>query len=92
MMRHVRTTVTIDDDLLAQARLIAAREHRTIGSVLEEALRRLLAEQRGAPERSSYPLPRFNLGNPGLRPGVDLTDKEQLAELLGDSRPPGVRT
>ncbi len=35
----MRTTVTIDDTLLAAVKIEAARFHRTIGSVIEEALR-----------------------------------------------------
>jgi hypothetical protein len=81
----VRTTVTIDDELLAEAKLIAARTHRTIGSVLEDALRRLIAEQ--APDRRDvrFSLPTFEPAEPGLREGVDLFDTEQVAELTGEN-------
>lgn len=83
----MRTTVNIDERLLAEAKLIAARTHRTIGSVLEDALRKLLDER---PEGSDGPfkLPVFVPERPGLRPGVDLLDKEQMAELLGDNELP----
>jgi hypothetical protein len=80
----VRTTVNIDDQLLAEAKLLAARTHRTIGSVLEDALRKLMSEQR--PEASGrYSLPDFHF-NGGLQPGVDLEDKELMAALLGEDR------
>lgn len=88
----MRTTVNIDEHLLAEAKLIAARQHRTIGSVLEDALRRLIEadEQRSQPTER-FTLPKYNYGNRGLRPGVDLYDKEQMAELLGDNDlPPGM--
>jgi hypothetical protein len=85
----VRTTVNIDDHLLAEAKVMAARQHRTIGAVLDDALRKLFAEEMSRRSSSEpYRLPRFNRGNPGLRPGVDLYDKEQLAELLGDNEAP----
>ncbi|MFT4289100.1 ribbon-helix-helix protein, CopG family [Nocardioides sp.] len=35
----MRTTVNIDDQLLAAVKVEAARGHRTIGSVIEDALR-----------------------------------------------------
>lgn len=76
----MRTTVTIDDALLAEAKLIAARTHRTIGSVLEDALRKLIAE--GEPTATT-PLPDFNYRG-GLQPDVDLYDKERMAELLDE--------
>lgn len=81
----MRTTVSIDDELLAEARLIAARTHRTIGSVLEDALRRLIHERAADTAQGPYQLPRFAYRRPGLREGVDLLDREQLAELLGDN-------
>src|SRR5665647_1973843 len=39
----MRTTLTIDDHLLSEAKAVAARTHRTIGSVFEDALRQMLA-------------------------------------------------
>lgn len=78
----MRTTLAIDDELLAQAKLIAARRHTTLGSVVEDALRRLLedAPQRGA-ER--VVLPDFGYSG-GLRTGVDLYDRDLMDDVLGD--------
>ena len=87
----MRTTVTIDDDLLAQAKILAARTHRTVGSVLEDALRDLIARQADATGQPRLVLPVS--GGGGLLPGVDLQDKELMAELMGDNRAPaGVAT
>lgn len=84
----MRTTVTINDELLAEVKVIAARQHRTIGSVMEEALMRLVEEEKGRPtEYERYRLPDFGFTS-GLLPGVDLHDKEQVAELLGDNELP----
>jgi hypothetical protein len=82
----MRTTVNIDERLLAEAKLIAAREHRSIGSVLEDALRLLLSRAADRPRPTSYELPTFEPSDPGLAPGVDLEDKELIADLLGDDR------
>ncbi len=83
----MRTTLTIDDYLLGKAKAVAARTHRTIGSVVEDALRQMLA--RADDPRSttgSVSLP--SDGGSGLLPGVDLENKEQIAELLGDNELP----
>lgn len=74
----MRTTVNIDDELLRRARERAAQTGRSLGDVVDDALRVLLAER--VPERGAVELPRF--GGSGLRPGIDLEDKEALAELL----------
>ena len=82
----MRTTVNIDDALLAEAKSVAARTHRSLGSVFEEALRVLLierAEARNSTEPFSLPVGR---ATSGVWPGVDLEDKEHLAELLEDNR------
>lgn len=81
MMHRVRTTVNIDDSLLAQARQVAARNRRSLGDVVDDALRLLLAERPPRP-RGAVDLPTY--GGSGLRPGVDLEDKDALAELLDD--------
>lgn len=77
--------MTIDDELLAEARLIAARTHRTIGSVLEDALRKLIADQAPGRRDGRFALPTFEPAEPGLRAGVDLFDTEQVAELIGEN-------
>lgn len=82
----MRTTVSIDERLLAEAKILAARGHRTIGSVLEDALRLLLAEHsRRAEEQGEFSLPTFEPDDPGVRSGIDLLDREALAEALGDN-------
>jgi hypothetical protein len=83
----VRTTININDELLAEAKLIAARQHRTIGSVLEDALRKLIDDATAGVQDKPFTLPRFETDHPGLLPGVDLYDREQMAELLGDNVP-----
>lgn len=44
----VRTTVNLDDDVVEAARSIAASEHRSLGEVLSELVRRGLAPRQGA--------------------------------------------
>lgn len=82
MMQTMRTTLTIDDQLLADAKVVAARTHRTLGSVVEDALREMLARQahRGRAEEVRLPVS----GDPDERPLVDILDKDALAAALGD--------
>jgi hypothetical protein len=75
----MRTTVTIDDELLAEVKQLAARSHRTIGAVLEDAIRKGLKAERPVTERK--PLPDFQYAG-GLQAGVDLYDREAMADVL----------
>jgi hypothetical protein len=78
----VRTTVNIDEHLLEAARQLAVRTHRRLGDVVDDALRLLLAQSvKGL--SASLDLPTY--GGSGLRPGVDLEDKEGLYALLEES-------
>ena len=79
-MIPVRTTVTIDDSLLRKARERALRQGRPLGAIVDDALRMLFAER--ASEVVPVDLPVF--GGSGLRPGIDLKDKDALAAVLGD--------
>jgi hypothetical protein len=42
-----RTTVRIDDQLLADAKALAAQQHRSLNALIEDALRGLLGRPRG---------------------------------------------
>ncbi|MBI2710304.1 MAG: antitoxin [Actinobacteria bacterium] len=79
----MRTTVSIDDHLLAEARSQAQRRRMTLGQLIEESLRRELAQP------STDPAPDFPVfrGGRGARPGVDLDSNRGLAELLDEGRP-----
>ncbi|HEX7738596.1 MAG TPA: CopG family transcriptional regulator [Marmoricola sp.] len=77
----MRTTVTIDDNLLREAKVAAARTGQSLGQVLDDALRLLL--HHGRHDTADVSLPTY--GGSGLRPGVDLEDKDALADLLEES-------
>ena len=82
MMQAVRTTVTIEDTLLAELKRLALRQERSVSSVLEDAIRMLL-ERVETPTAKDFELPVFR-GQLGLRPGVDLEDREALHDLLDE--------
>jgi hypothetical protein len=57
----MRTTLAIDEDVLAAAKAIAAQEHRSVGAVLSDLARRALRRPRPPAKRNNIPLlPRGN--------------------------------
>jgi len=86
MMQSVRTTLNISDDLLAEAKLVAVRTDRSVGAVVDDALRVLLRREQPAADGSTWTFPTSGAG--GLQPGVNLDDREALADLLGENALP----
>jgi plasmid stability protein len=82
----VRTTLNISDDLLAEAKVVAARTHRSIGAVVDDALRVLLRRDAVESKAEAWTFPISGAG--GLQPGVNLDDREALADLLGENALP----
>lgn len=79
----MRTTVSIDDELLASARRRARDRGQTLGHLVEAGLRRELAEPVAAGRRPMVPVFR---GGTGPRPGLDLTSNRALHEALDEGR------
>ncbi|HEY3522851.1 MAG TPA: type II toxin-antitoxin system VapB family antitoxin [Candidatus Limnocylindrales bacterium] len=81
----MRTTISIDDRLLAEAKARAARSGRTLAAVVDDALRAAFA-RRDPPNAPIAPdLPTSPGGR--LLPGVDLDDSAALLELMEGPRP-----
>jgi hypothetical protein len=78
----MRTTLAVDDHLLAAAKRRARERGQTLGQVVEDALRRELST---APEPAPVELPVFR-GGDGVRPGVDPSSNRALREALDADR------
>lgn len=76
----MRTTIRLDDGLLRQAKEIAARSDRSVGAVIEEAVRESFARRARDSREGRVALPTFR--GRGLQPGVDLDDSAGLLDLM----------
>ncbi len=76
----MRTTIRLDEDLLAKAKRRAADTGRTLTSLFEDALRESLA--RVEPSARSKPIRFKTFKGDGLHPGVDLDDSASLVEMM----------
>ncbi len=76
MVFHMKTTLNIDDTVMAELRREAARQGRTMSELVETALRLLLRSQR---KRGPIPdLPSFHSG--GML--VDVADRDALYHAM----------
>jgi hypothetical protein len=80
----VRTTIRIDDQLYRQIKARAAEQGRTVGDLIEDAIRESIKPKRPAAAPLA-PLPVF--GGSGTLPGVDLTDNAALLALMEEGEP-----
>jgi hypothetical protein len=79
----MRTTVRLDDDLLAAAKQRAAANHTTLTSLIEDSLRQTLA-LRPVGRSEHLTLETFGVG--GTLAGVALDDSESLRDLMDGLR------
>lgn len=77
-MAEVKTTVDIADPVLSEARKFAAREGTTLRSLIEEGLRRVLAEKR---RKSTFRLRLVTAGGQGLRPELRGASWDEIRAL-----------
>jgi len=76
----MRTTIRFDEQLLIQAKKLAAERGITLTALLEDALRETLSRRQPAPRRSRVRLTVSGRG--GVNPHVDLDDSAALLDLM----------
>ena len=75
----MRTTVTLDPDVLEQVKSLARRRNLSFRAALNDAIRAGLAAERGGSRR--YTLPARPMR---LRPGIEMTHALRMADALED--------
>ena len=78
----MRTTLALDDNVLAEAKRRARARGLSLGEFVEDALRVVLAR---TPPVDRPAIPVFRRGT-GVRPGVDVTSNRALHEVLDADR------
>jgi hypothetical protein len=76
MVSHMKTTLNIDDTVMAQLKREAARQGRTMSELVEMALRLLFRAQRK--RETLPPLPTFQSGGTL----VDVADRDALYQAI----------
>lgn len=76
MVNHMKTTLNIDDSIMARLKREAARRGCTMSELVESALRLLFQSQKIRPELP--PLPTFKSGGPL----VDIADRDALYQAM----------
>ena len=77
----MRTTVDINDELLARAKRVAIEKKMRLSDVVNEALQQAL-NRIEHPEEQDVPFRFSPFGKEGLLPGIDLDDSGSVDEAL----------
>ncbi|MBU6259818.1 MAG: DUF2191 domain-containing protein [Burkholderiales bacterium] len=79
----MKTTLDLNDQLLANAKALAAQQRTSLTRLIEEGLQLRLRVKAVDPARSRKRLPGFR-GRGGLVAGVEPRSNKALLEALGD--------
>jgi hypothetical protein len=79
----MKTTVDIPNDLLHEAKAVAASERTTLRSLLEEGLRWVLAQRK---KRGRFRLRDAAVPGKGLQPGIHEGSWEQVRDMIYQGR------
>jgi hypothetical protein len=79
----MRTTISLDEALLKQARQVALDRGISLNELVVTALRLELYRSAEAPRKKKITLPTFR--GRGLRPGVDLDDSASLEDIMNEA-------
>jgi hypothetical protein len=79
----MKTTVQIPDTLFEEARKVAQRERITLKALIEEGLRRIIADRK---RRTAFRLRKASFKGNGLRPDLEGASWEKIRELTYEGR------
>lgn len=89
MLKHMRTTINLPDDLILQAKKAALEADTTLTEIIANALREALSRHRNRKPKSEFKV--IASGRGGLLPGVDLDDASSLLDIMDGLDDPGRR-
>ena len=80
MLKHMRTTINLPDDLILQAKKAALEADTTLTEIIANALREALSK-RGA-KSGKKPFKLITSGRGGVFPGIDLSNSAELLDIM----------
>jgi hypothetical protein len=83
MGAHMKTTIEIPDSLFHEARRLAQREHTTLKALVEQGLRRALAERK---TQRGFHLRDASFKGKGLHPDMQGASWERIRDVIYEGR------
>ena len=79
----MRTTLRLNDQVMAEAKRLAVDTHRTLTQVVEDSLRDMLARAKQSGRRKKISLP-TSCGS-GTQPGIDITSNSAVLDAMDEA-------
>ena len=79
MLRHMRTTINLPDDLILQAKRAALEADTTLTEIIANALREALVRRKQKAPKKKFKI--ITSGKGGTYPGVDISDTSALLDI-----------
>ena len=80
MLRHMRTTINLPDDLILRAKKAALESKTTLTEIIANALRETLSKRWRKPQQKKTRL--ITYGKGGTFPGIDISDSATLLDIM----------
>lgn len=80
------TMIPINEQLLREVEVVAAKTGRTVPAVVEDALREAFSRRQPTAPRRPLEFPTFDSG--GLMPGVDIDNSASLLDIMEEGDAP----
>ncbi len=80
MLKHMRTTINLPDDLILQAKKAALEADTTLTEIIANALREALVRRKQSTQRKKFKM--ITYGKGGTYPGVDISDTSALLDIM----------
>jgi hypothetical protein len=85
MVSHMKTTIHIPDSLFNEARKVARKEGTTLKALVEEGLRKVVAERRGR-KPGGFKLRKASFKGLGLQPHLAGVTWDQILDISYEGR------
>jgi hypothetical protein len=82
MVTHMKTTVTLPDELVKEAQALARRDHTTLRELIETGLRAVVAQRS---TRSTFTLPDAAVDGRGLQSAFQGSSWAQIRDAIYES-------
>jgi len=79
----MRTTIRLDDQLLAEVKNLATERGQTMTAIIEDALRMMINQRKQLENQPKVSI--ITVSGNGLQAGVDLDDSAALLDLMEQS-------